>query len=265
MSSKIKKYDAWNTLVIWSPLGLLDFKVEFEEGVANLFGTSYLWPHCEELDELHGFHSYGICNVMEYIHIDLYVSFIHMHLLRWCKLRLCLILWLQMSNEGKKISKQPCQSPVISIIFEKIQVNAVSLICRDTHTPYFHFWPPTTPAETGWKGSRLQIRTRLTFRNDNQNIIHRHFLPLEFKMETRDIKKPMSFSSKKICNHSPPRNVTCLTLKLPGTPNGGRFHLGCQGSSHYISISPAHGHLGVAHPGAKKTQSFVRHSGGPEW
>lgn len=57
-----------NTLVIWSPLGLLDFKVEFEEGVANLFGTSYLWPHCEELDELHGFHSYGICEVMEYTH-----------------------------------------------------------------------------------------------------------------------------------------------------------------------------------------------------
>ena len=96
MLSIIKKYDTWDTLAIWPPFGLLDFAVEFEEGVANLFGTSYLRSHyCERgplrqnmkqqswnimttLDELHGhFHSYMACvkswNTHIYIYLSIYI------------------------------------------------------------------------------------------------------------------------------------------------------------------------------------------------
>ena len=219
MSSKIKKYDAWNTLVIWSPLGLLDFKVEFEEGVANLFDTSYLWPHCEELDELHGFHSYGICEVMEYTHR--FMSFIHMHWLRWCKLRLCLPYC------GFKCPTKE----------RRFQINHASHLWSQSflrksksmqwfHTSYFHFWPPTTPAETwcckvpcscqvpGGKIPQWQSE------HNPSSII---FPTQEFNMKT------MSFSVKKICNHSPPRNVTSMTSSPAGHPERWSLPFGMPG------------------------------------
>ena len=160
MLSIIKKYDTWDTLAIWPPFGLLDFAVEFEEGVANLFGTSYLRSHyCERGPLRQNMKTailehydqarrtawplsfiYGMCKVMEYTHIYLYTYtcmctlFICIYLLRWYKLHLCLILWLQQRKKDvKSIMTVTCD---LNHSW-KIQVNAVILIMpRNTHVPW---------------------------------------------------------------------------------------------------------------------------------